>query len=105
MPCVVDRLVVGTKYDRRVKVTPEIREQIIKDAASGEKGAALARKYGVSKKTVYLILNPAARERARAYTSENWKRFALDREQRAEAMRKHRAYKQKLLDDGMLAVS
>lgn len=102
MACKIDKVLVGAKYDRRVKITQEMREQIIREVEAGERRAAIAERHGINIKSIYLIMHPEALEKYRTYNKNNWRRFALEKEARAEAMRNHRAYKRKLVEDNKL---
>lgn len=88
--------IAGTKYDRRIKLTPEQKEEIFENKL-GLSQRELAKEYGVSKRTIQFILDPSKLE-------ENLKR----RKERGgsmqyykpsewpEIMKEHRRYKQDL---------
>ena len=62
----------------------------------------LAQNFGVSKKTILLIVNPESAERAKIYRKENWKEFQQSKEERTRATRECRRYKQSLYLKGEL---
>lgn len=97
MPYKSEKLkIAGTKYDRRVKLTPEQKEEIRKNA-QGLSQRKLAIMYEVSRRTIQFILDPEKQK-------ENLKRKAerggysqyYDKDKNAEYMREHRRYKQSL---------
>ena len=89
--------VVGTKYDRRVKLTDDQKREIVELYAEGTIGClALAKRYGVSKRLIQFILHPdrmeANRQRLKEYKDEH----RPTKEELARTMREHRRYKQEL---------
>ena len=97
MPYKSEKLkIAGTKYDRRVKLTPEQKEEIRKNT-QGLSQRKLAVMYEVSRRTIQFILDPEKQK-------ENLKRKAerggysqyYDKDKNAEYVREHRRYKQSL---------
>ena len=89
--------------DRRRRLTDETKSKIRAEYTKGGWSlTALAREFGVSKKTVLLLVNPESAERARAYVRANWKNYQRSREERNETAREHRRYKQSLYLRGEL---
>ena len=97
MPYKSEKLkIAGTKYDRRVKLTPEQKEEIRKNV-QGLSQRKLAIMYEVSRRTIQFILDPEKQK-------ENLKRKAerggysqyYDKDKNAEYVREHRRYKQSL---------
>lgn len=89
--------------DRRRKLTDEQKETIKEMYATGSWSLnKLAQEFGVSKKTVLLLVNPASAEKAREYRQENWREFQGTKEERTRATREHRRYKQSLYLSGQL---
>lgn len=105
MPYKSEKLKLIGIQDRRKKLTDEQREEIRKRYfdGSGWSLSALGSAFGVSKKTVLLIVNPHSAEMARKYQRENWREFRPTREKRNETVREHRRYKQQLYLRGELA--
>lgn len=89
--------------DRRRKLTDDQRETIkemyeVNHLSLNKLGAL----FGVSKKTVLLIVNADSADKARKYRKEKWKEFQPTKEERTRAMREHRRYKQSLYLSGQL---
>lgn len=94
--------IAGSKYDRRIKLTPEQKKEIHENPLNLSQ-RALAKEYGVSRRTIQFILDPEK-------LKENLKR----REERggsmqyykpsewAETVREHRKYKQNLKIQGKI---
>lgn len=88
--------IAGTKHDRRIKLTPEQKEEIYQNKL-GLSQRALAKEYGVSRRTIQFILDPEKlkenikRRKERGgtmqyYNSSEW----------AKTKKEHRKYKQDL---------
>ena len=89
--------------DRRRKLTDEQRELIKKMYSTGDWSLnKLAVQFGVSKKTILLLVNPNSADRAKEYRKENWREFQKPKEERTRATREHRRYKQALYLSGQL---
>lgn len=89
--------------DRRRKLTDEQKEMIKEMYATGDWSLnKLANEFGVSKKTVLLLVNPDSADKAKEYRKENWREFQRTREERTRATREHRRYKQSLYISGEL---
>lgn len=63
---------------------------------------SLAAEYGVSHKTVLLIVNPESKARNDRRIKEHWMDYVESREKHAAVVREHRRYKQNLLNSGQL---
>lgn len=89
--------------DRRRKLTNDQKEEI-KDLYSTGNWSLnkLGIKFGVSKKTILLIVNQDSADKAREYRKENWREFQKTKEERTKATREHRRYKQSLYLKGEL---
>ncbi len=83
-----------TKHDRRIKLTDEDKERI---KTLGLSQRALARMFGVSRRTIQFILHPEKLEENKRARKERggWKQY-YNKEKNTEYMREHRQYKQKL---------
>lgn len=89
----------GTQFDRRRKLSEDDKKRILElrktDGFSQRKLAAL---FGVSRRLIQYILDPAKLQRNKEihkphiYTKEEW----------AEVMRNHRKYKQQLYIEGKI---
>lgn len=104
---IADKVVINNpKLDRRVKLTDEDRENIVKEYKMGiisQRG--LAAKYGVSRRTIQFVLDP---EQARI-VKEQYKERRKDgryynKEKHRESMRKHREYKKSLIEKNLITV-
>lgn len=107
MPRKSEKLTVAnTPYDRRVKLSFEQREEIREIREKyGWSYNTLAKKYGVSKRTIIFVCNPEIEARVR----ENFKRLCknrryYDREKHNAAIYDLRLYKEKLYKEGVLTV-
>lgn len=58
--------------------------------------------FGVSKKTVLLIVNPESAANAKRYRKDNWKQWQRKGEEWNAIQREHRHYKQELYLSGKL---
>lgn len=100
----LDKLVIGRKYDRRIKMIPEDIAEAIKlrkenpDYWSYQK---LADKYGVSKRLIIFRIKPEtlekvleARRKCGGYTTPT--------DRQTKYMRTHRQYKRELRNEGKI---
>ena len=99
-----DNLRVGRKFDRRVKLTPEQRQNIVHEYSVGDIGTQrLARKYGVSKRTIQFIIHPEKRiENYKMRVARGGSKQYYDREENRVGKREHRAYKRSLHSQGLI---
>ena len=103
MPYKSEKIKLPKELDRRVKLTDEQREEIKELYSTGCYSLnGLAKQFGVSKKTILLIVNEESAERARQYRKEHWKEFQYTKEKHREAIKKTRRYKQSLMLEGKL---
>jgi DNA-binding XRE family transcriptional regulator len=88
--------IAGTKHDRRIKLTPEQKEEIYHNNL-GLSQRELAREYGVSRRTIQFILDPEKlkenikRRKERGGTMQYYKPLEWPK-----IMKEHRRYKQEL---------
>ena len=103
MPYKSEKIKLPKELDRRVKLTDKQREEI-KDlyGTSSYSLNGLAKQFGVSKKTILLIVNEESAERAKQYRKEHWKEFQSTKEEHREAIKKTRKYKHSLMLEGKL---
>lgn len=90
--------------DKRVKLTDEDRENIVKDYATGQfSQRGLAEKYGVSRRLIQFTLNPEKLEVVKKQFAERQKdgRY-YDKDKHREYMKKHREHKIELNKKGLL---
>ena len=103
MPYKSEKMHLSESQDRRKKLIAEQKTEI---ASLYETGLfslnQLARQFEVSKKTILLIVNPESADKAKQYRKENWKQWQRTGEEWNAIQREHRAYKQKLYEDGEL---
>lgn len=103
MPYKSEKIKLKETQDRRKRLTTEQRKKIEELYATGHYSLNdLARQYNVSKKTILLIVNKESAERAKEYRKEHWKEWQRSREERTEAIRNTRRYKQSLMLKGEL---
>lgn len=103
MPYKSETIPLRGLQDRRRKLTDEQKQLIGKEYETGNWSLnKLAQRFGVSKKTILLIVNPESAERAKQYRKENWKEFQRSKEERTKATREYRRYKQSLYLKGEL---
>lgn len=89
--------------DRRKRLTDEQRKEIEKLYGTGCYSLnELARRFGVSKKTVLLIVNKDSAERAKQYRKDHWQEWKGSKEEHREAIKNTRKYKQELYLKGEL---
>lgn len=103
MPYKSESIRLPSTLDRRRKLTDRQRIEIKEMYTTGNWSLnKLGQQFGVSKKTILLIVNPESAERAREYRKENWREFQRSKEERTRATREHRRYKQALYLSGQL---
>jgi len=101
MPTIADKLnVQGTKYDKRVKLTPQDREEI-KAKGAGYGIRKMGREYGVCHRTIQFILYPERLVASRK--NRDWTRYH-DRQYLTKASRELRHRKMKLYKKGLLKI-
>lgn len=103
MPYKSDQFSLSQAQDRRRKLLDDDKEAIRILYATGKYSLrTLANDFGVSKKTVLLIVNADSAERSRQYKKEHWREFKQTKEEHAAAVRKTRRYKHQLYVNGEL---
>ena len=92
---------IPPQYDRRRKLSPTQKEQIIKLYCTGDYTMRyLADSFGVSQKTICLIVNPEAKEKQYNYHKEH--PYTYSNEHRNALRKSYREYKRKLYEEGKL---
>ena len=97
--------IANTEFDRRKKLTDDQREYIrwLREEEQLSYNA-LARRFGVSKRTIIFVCNPESYEKARDHSKRRHRegRYKPTKEEWAETMREHRRYKEKLHKEGLI---
>ena len=105
MPRKSELIPLSEEQDRRIKLTKEQKEKIAELYATDQYSLkSLAEQFGVSKKTILLIVNPESAAMAKQYRKDNWRRWQRTGEEWNEIQKKHRTYKQKLYKEGKLCL-
>lgn len=88
--------------DRRMKLSEE-QKQEIKENPEGKSQRALAREYGVSRKSIQFILDPEKLRRSKELYMERRKdgRY-YDKAKHTECTHKHRKHKEQLVREGKI---
>lgn len=103
MPYKSEKIKLKGLQDRRKRLTDEQRNEIKELYGTGHYSLNdLAKRFGVSKKTVLLIVNSDSAERAKQYRKEHWREWQRTGEEWNETVRNYRRYKQELYKDGKL---
>lgn len=103
MPRKSEHIPLSEKQDRRIKLTKEQKEKIVGLYATGQYSLnVLADQFRISKKTILLIVNPESAAKAKQYRKDNWRRWQKTGEEWNKIQKEHRAYKQKLYEEGEL---
>lgn len=103
MPYKSEKIPLG-QYDRRVKLNDVQRDEIKELRRFGLSYRVIAERYEVSKSLIILVCNPDIAERKSLAFIERSRegRYKPDKEKWAATMREHRAYKQKLYNEGKI---
>ena len=104
------RLRTGEKYDRRIKITPSDKLEIIRlyeeRKYNGERvysHNSLARLYGVSKRLVYFTLHPDKREdNYKIRVARGGSKQYYIKEEHKLVIKEHRVYLRGLFDEGKI---
>ncbi len=103
MPYKSEKIKLKGLQDRRKRLTDEQRKEIEKLYGTGLYSLNdLAKRFGVSKKTVLLIVNKDSAEKAKQYRKEHWREWRRIGEERNEAVRNYRKYKHELYKNGQI---
>ena len=97
MPYKSEKIKLPPNTDRRRKLTDDQKEQIKSIyAESGVGTRPLAKQFGVSRRTIQLIVNPEIKRKNDERIKEHWRDYRPTKEEWATTMREHRKYKQQL---------
>lgn len=103
MPYKSEKIKLSEKQDRRRRLTSDQKIEIEELYGTGNFSLNdLAKRFNVSKKTILLIVNKESAEKAKQYGKEHWKEFQHTGEERNEAVRNYRRYKNELYKTGEL---
>lgn len=112
MPRLSDAARVTRQFDRRIKLTEQDHQEIIRLHSEGLLTREISRIYSVDRATIKGILNPQWKlERAeqnkvrQAQYRERLKVDGFYREKRNKNMRDHRAYKKALYEQGLITIN
>lgn len=101
MPSKLDKLILNEKQDRRIKLTQDQKQDIynLYHNVGLYSLNDLAKIYGVSKKTILLIVNPECKRKNDLHIKNNWRKYYNTKEH-TKAMQKTRQYKKELKEKG-----
>ena len=103
MPYKSEKIRLKGIQDRRKRLTDEQRKEIEGLYSTGLYSLNnLGKQFGVSKKTILLIVNKDSAEKAKQYRKDNWREWQRIGEERNEAVRNYRRYKNELFREGKL---
>jgi transposase len=103
LPRISDALSIkDEKLDRRVKLSSAQKEEIL-ELKEKHSQRGLAKMFGVSRRTIQFILDPAKHEENLLRRKERggWKQY-YDKEYNRKAIKEHRDYKKELFTKGLL---
>ena len=104
MPYKSEKIKLKGLQDRRRKLTDEDIEEIKSLYVPHVFGAQkIANMFGVSKRTIQVIVSPQCKETMQQYRKEHWRDFQRKGEDWAKTIRDHRKYKQELYLKGELS--
>lgn len=103
MPYKSEKMKLSETQDRRRKLTQEQKEEIKAIYTTGVCGTRpLAKKFGVSRSTIQIIVNPKRAENVKKRIKEHWQDYRPTKEEWAKTMKEHRHYKNELYLKGEL---
>lgn len=105
MPFLFEKKHIPREHDKRVKLTPEDKEEIRRRylQVGGISQRALAEEYGVSRRLIVFIIYPERqKENYRQRVENGGSKQYYDREKHNKYMQTHRLHKKKLDKKGLL---
>lgn len=103
MPFKSEKIKLPETLDRRRKLTDKQKEIIKQKYETGLYSLNdLATLYGVSKKTILIIVNPESKKKNDDRIKKHWRDYSPEKEERNSIMREHRRYKQDLFESGKI---
>ena len=103
MPYKSEFIKLPPQYDRRRKLSDEQKEEIKHKYETGFYSLRqLGREYGVTHKSILLIVNPESKRKNDERAKEHWRDYTPSKEENARVKREHRHYKQQLYLEGRI---
>ena len=104
MPYLCEKDHIPTALKRSAKLTAEDKEEMVAmRKLGGWSYNALAREFGVSKRTAYWVINPEKqKENYELRKQRGGSKQYYVKEKHTKAVREHRRYKKELADKGLL---
>ncbi|MBE6894228.1 MAG: hypothetical protein E7483_01275 [Ruminococcaceae bacterium] len=105
MPRISEKMKLSESQDRRRRLSTEQKNSVRTEYSTGLiSQRALAKKYGVSRSLIAILVNPERAEKVKQRGKENWKKYhdQYTKDEWARIMREHRNYKQSLYLKGEL---
>ena len=103
MPYKCEKMNIPETHDRRRKLTSAQKAEILHRYETEGRGLmSFAEEYGVSKKTILLIVNPESKAKNDRRIKEHWRDYAPSTREHTDYIRKWRREKKKLYDAGIL---
>lgn len=105
MPYKAEKILIeGTKYDKRIKLTPEVKFEIKKLYESGDYSQRdLAKMFNVSRRSIQFIIYPEKLEKnIQDRLDRGGSKQYYDREKHREYIKTHRKYKHNLFKQGKI---
>lgn len=90
----------GTKFDRRIKLDDDDKNEIIRRYENGESMRSLSRSFKVDRQVIKYTIFPEYKEQFYKANRERQKEY--DKEKHTVYIRKHRQYKNKLYKEGKI---
>lgn len=96
----------GTKFDKRIKLTPEDKTLIKQIYAAGKTSQRkLALQFNVNRRTIQFVLDPDKLKENLLRRSERGGFMQYyDKDKHAATVKKHRAYKESLKKEGLISL-
>lgn len=104
MPYKSEKIIIkGSKFDRRIKLTPEDKEEIRRLYKTVKSQRKLAAMYGVSRRLITFVLEPKRLEtNYKNRLSRGGSKQYYDKDEWKKTMKEHRNYKEKLHKEGKI---
>lgn len=103
MPYKSEKIKLPPEYDRRRKLSKDDKQEIKSLYETGKYSLReLGRRFGVTHKTILLIVNAESKKKNDEYIKNHWKEFSLDKEAHNNAIDNTRKYKYELYKKGVI---
>ena len=98
MPYLSEKIkIAGTEFDRRIKLTSEDKEEIVKLYSSGLSQRKIAARNKLDRRTISFIVNPASyEENLQRRKERGGTKIYYKKEKHKNYIKQHRRYKQDL---------